>query len=655
MSVITVQPLSLAQVAHPAYERALPDALPFTHQAEVYDTWPRHQALLLVAPTGGGKTQAAAFPVLDYGESAIFVYPTNALAEDQERSICRLLDRMRMPYFRLTADVPWDADAYRRARAVIIRVEGQTLEQFRRLWHQTRKGQVLARLLSHQEKPLLLLTNPDTLFLMLALRYHAGFEILSRLQGFQTLVIDEFHLYSGVELATLLFMVHSLLRQEGFLQRVVFLSATPQQEVLDLLDRLFTPKAIAAQVVPESHRPSRRVLHPVDLKVISASHIVEQMADRIGAMRSGLSSSTSDPDFVPLVVIVNSVLAAIHLEDLLVRRGFDRNQLGIYRGLSDRAIRDTRGKLIVIGTGAIEVGVDFDAGHLLFEARSGPSFLQRFGRIGRHRAGSAVLFAPDHVVTHARQLAGQLNRDELARLALQWYGEFDAQPWFSSTGRGLLACAVLLDRYASLAGSSDVARQLRERRAQLLSDFGARLGVSPHLLAQVQHLLKRPPAWLASYARAQSFRSSGLSVPVFDVVEARRRGEAAHGRYEAELRVLLERACQPEWCGDHLRIQGYGERQRVTAESQFADNEYGRIKPCSEARPFFIVDGNHHPLSNFAQRDEHVVVKIPPTAEPYLDWRMDYYPTRGGFLLFDGNALLGCEICERHRLLTPVS
>ncbi len=652
MSTITVQPLSLAQVAHPAYDRALPDTLPYTHQAELYDAWQQHQALLVVTPTGSGKTQAAAFPILDHGEAAIFVYPPNALAEDQERSTCRLLQRLGMPYYQLAADGQWDADAYRRARAVLVRVEGQTLEQFRRLWHQTRKGQALAQLLSHQEKPLLLLTNPDTLFLMLALRYHAGFEILSRLQGFQTLVIDEFHLYSGVELATLLFMVHSLLRQEGFLRRVVFLSATPQREVLGLLDCLFAPKAIVANVVPESHQPSRRVLHPVDLEVTSAPRLVEQMAGRIGAMRNGLSSSKSNPDFVPLVAIVNSVLSAIHLEDTLVRSRFDRNGLGIYRGLSDRAIREIRGRLIVIGTSAIEVGVDFDAEYLLFEAWSGPSFLQRLGRIGRHRAGSAVLFAPDYVVAHACQLAGQLGRDELAQLAFQWYGEFDARPWFGGTGKGLLACAALLDRYANLASSSDVARQLRERRDQLLSDFSTRLGVSPHLLAQVQHIAKRPPAWLASYARAQNFRSSGLSVPVFDVVEARRRGEA-HGRYEAELRVLLERARRPKWDGDSLQIQGYGERQRVTAESRFADNEYGRIKPCSEARPYFIVDGCHHPLSGFAQRDEHIVVKIPPAAEPYLDWRMDYYPTQGGFLLFDGNALLGCEICERHRLLTP--
>lgn len=652
--MIAVQPLSLAQVAHPAYTRALPEGLLFTHQAEVYDAWQQHQALLLVAPTGGGKTQAAAFPVLDHGESAIFVYPTNALAEDQERSIRRLLERLAMPYYQLAADDHWDADAYRRARAVLVRAEGQSLEEFRRLWHQTRKGQALAQLLSYQEKPLLLLTNPDTLFLMLALRYHAGFEILSRLQGFQTLVIDEFHLYGGVELATLLFMVHSLLRQEGFLRRVVFLSATPQREVLDLLDRPFAPKSIVAKAVPESHQPSRRVLHPVELEVTSASHVVEQIADRIGAMRSGLSLSKSDPDFVPLVVIVNSVLAAIHLEDLLVRRGFDRSQLGIYRGLSDRAIRDIRGKLVVIGTSAIEVGVDFNAEYLLFEAWSGPSFLQRFGRIGRHRDGRAILFAPGYVVAHARELAGPLRRDELAQLAFQWYGEFDARPWFGGTGRGLLACAALLDRYANFAGSADVARQLRERRARLLSDFGARLGASPHLVDQVQHLLKRPPAWLASYAHAQTFRSSGLSVPVFDVIEARRRGEA-HGRYEAELRVLLERARRPRWDGDSLHIQGYGERRRVTAGSRFADNEYGRIKPCSEVRPCFIVDGCRHPLSDFAQRDEHVVVKVPPTAEPYLDWRMDCYPTRGGFLLFNGNALLACEICERHGMLTPGS
>ena len=77
-------------------------------------------------------------------------------------------------------------------------------------------------------KTKIIFTNPDILFLIFALRYRA--EALASLQGYQTLVVDEFHLYQGVEFAHALFMVH-LARHLGMFERVVLLSATPDPEV----------------------------------------------------------------------------------------------------------------------------------------------------------------------------------------------------------------------------------------------------------------------------------------------------------------------------------------------------------------------------------------------------------------------------------------
>lgn len=650
--MIRVKPSSLAQVSHPAYAEALPNSLPYSHQAELYDAWDQHNALLLTTPTGSGKTQAAAFPIVRRGEAAVFVYPTNALARDQARSIHLLLDRMAMPYYDLDADSEWDLSAYRRAGTVVARVESETLEEFRRSWHRRHKGQALAELLSHQEKPLLLLTNPDTLFFMLALRYHSGFEILGRLQGFGTLVIDEFHIYGGVELAALLFMVHCLLKMEGFFRRVVFLSATPQQEVLDLLNRLFSPRVIHSTIVPESCRPSRRVLWSVQLEVEPVSSVVEHIADRICVLRDQGRLITSNNGRLPVVVILNSVIAAIYLEDLLVQRGFSQSQLGIYRGLSHHTIRDVGGKVVVVGTSAIEVGVDFDGDHLLFDASSGQSFLQRFGRIGRHRDGAAVLYAPGHVVEQARCLEPEIARAELSARAFQWFGEFDARPWFTSTGKGLLLAAAMLERYGAVARDTELSRRLAEHRDRLIMDFALRVGAPRQLLSQIRHLMKRNPQWLASYRNAQNFRASGLSVLVYDNREVARRGDKAFGWYQADIRVLLERALRPEWRGDHLAIRGYGARQRVTAESGFEDNRYGEFAAASQVRPYFLVNGDRHPLSDFAQLAEHIVVKLPPAIEPHLDWRIDHYPTPGGYLLFDGNALLGQEIANRFGLLS---
>src|SRR5690242_16775964 len=41
-------------------------------------------------------------------------------------------------------------------------------------------------------------------------------------------------------------------------------------------------------------------------------------------------------------------------------------------------------KDILVGTSTVDIGVDFRINYLIFEAFNGGSFLQRFGRLGRH-------------------------------------------------------------------------------------------------------------------------------------------------------------------------------------------------------------------------------------------------------------------------------
>lgn len=65
-------------------------------------------------------------------------------------------------------------------------------------------------------KTKIIFTNPDILFLIFAFRYRG--EALAALQGYRTLVVDEFHLYQGVEFAHALIMVH-LARHMGMFGR----------------------------------------------------------------------------------------------------------------------------------------------------------------------------------------------------------------------------------------------------------------------------------------------------------------------------------------------------------------------------------------------------------------------------------------------------
>ncbi len=59
------------------------------------------------------------------------------------------------------------------------------------------------------------------------------------------------------------------------------------------------------------------------------------------------------------------------------------------RGLVD--VFADLGRAVLISTSAVEVGVDFDADLLITEECEGNSFLQRFGRVGRHGKGSKVI------------------------------------------------------------------------------------------------------------------------------------------------------------------------------------------------------------------------------------------------------------------------
>ena len=135
------------------------------------------------------------------------------------------------------------------------------------------------------------------------------------------------------------------------------------------------------------------------------------MVDELGRLQTVNNEANARGDYVPCVVILNSVVNAIALEDALVNAGIPRQAIAPIRGLSSRSSRDVRGKQLVIGTSAIEVGIDFQADHLFFEAGDAASFMQRFGRIGRHRPGIAWLLCDSRESAALTCLGNEISRD----------------------------------------------------------------------------------------------------------------------------------------------------------------------------------------------------------------------------------------------------
>src|SRR3972149_6156021 len=190
----------------------------YPHQVAMWEEWDKHATMLLAAKTGTGKTRAAMLPVLKRHEWAVAAYPTNELVKDQVRAVEKFAADEQIPVLIWTPDVwgtPDRAERYSRANHILVPVDGILLDQWQQVMHCRSRGGTLRRLLN-PDKPKIVFTNPDILFLILGLQYHA--EPLEALRKYETLVMDEFHLYQGVELAHALVMV-ALARGFGIFKR----------------------------------------------------------------------------------------------------------------------------------------------------------------------------------------------------------------------------------------------------------------------------------------------------------------------------------------------------------------------------------------------------------------------------------------------------
>jgi len=636
----------------------------YPHQAAMLNEWNSHNAFLLVTKTGSGKTRAVALPVLKNHESAVFVYPTNALIADQAQAIKKLMDDEGVTWREWTPDNA--NEKFGDEEYVLVQISATILEEFRKSWRMARKGDALLQLL-RQDKRKLVLVNPDILFLVFTLRYgRTSAEAIGHLQAYQTVVFDEFHLYNGVELAHALFMIH-LARQMDTFKRVVLLSATPNKDVRPHLEALLKPLEVSANVsVPQPVIGERTVAHEVELMplpskrgdfVETARDKVLELLNELHQLQSTNAEANVRGDYVPCVVILNSVVNAIALEDALVVAGIARDTIAPIRGLSARSSRALNGKLIVIGTAAIEVGIDFQADYLLFEAGDGASFMQRFGRIGRHRTGKAFLLCDYRESAALESLGTEIPRDTLERGVNSIYPQQDARAWFVATFGGMVSvCAQAHNFKRTIADdwSADDATKARVNQwmDEALDKYAKTLGIE-RVLKQARPKLRND--WFAHYAEIDSFRTSIPTQEVWDVNEKERGRDWS---YEADVATLLKRS-ERLWFNDkheRLYVKGYGAWHSVWFAKSFEDapDLVGTIRTTADYPPeemLFKQDGHPTSVSHVMHKPKHhIFVFVPIELTHNLDWRITWFRcgAKGQYVIaFDGNSLILKEIYDQ--------
>jgi len=429
--------------------------------------------IILKAPTGGGKTLAASLIAYETGGIALFAYPTNALAMDQLNSMANTLTKCGINVAVLNSKTgSFSKFSGKNPEVVLALATSSSLDSLANVFGIKSHGQALLKLrkeLLPEKANLFLLTNPDFLFVLLKgiprlVRYKTLFVHL--VSSIRTLVIDEFHLYYGFTLANVLNLIHILHRS---LNKIVISSATLGP--VELLKEGYPGEVAIIEAIPGE---GRQVRYPINLKITSLKATGPLWGERaINAItklaREALDEVYQEEADVKVLVLVNSVIFAEKLYNKL-KSNLDANIQRIHGFIPDE--KRNYDADILIGTRAIDIGIDFDASTVIFEALSASDFVQRLGRGARKRPGYAIAILPGDYTNRMGRLIDSKQRFEylqLIEIIRQSLPE-DRRYWdFVRKEVGALSLfSILCSLFSSIEGKKGVESNVLFKTAEIL-------------------------------------------------------------------------------------------------------------------------------------------------------------------------------------------
>ncbi len=351
------------------------------HQVETLEAFrdPDVDVVINTAMTGDGKSLAAYLPAFQDGKHVVAMYPTNELIRDQHNALPSYEQR-------LTISLPHNDSMY-----------GAKISELMRLQDISQRLEVVRNLLRWNT---ILLTNPDLVHLIMSLQYgwgHRRKELPYELSAaYDYLLFDEFHVFDVPQVIAVTNMLGyfftSYQHKPEERRKFVFLSATPSK----LFDRLLERGGVRCKRISGSYSSSaqdgyHRILQPCDLELheVGQDQRTEQWIElHLDEIRHFFTQNEGSKG----AILVNSVATARRLVTLLKERleVLHGITIGENTGLTDSEERRLSfEKMLLVGTSTVDIGVDFRINFLIFEAFNAGSFIQRFGRLGRHPGYSA--------------------------------------------------------------------------------------------------------------------------------------------------------------------------------------------------------------------------------------------------------------------------
>jgi CRISPR-associated endonuclease/helicase Cas3 len=367
------------------------------HQVETLKALqdPEVNVVFNTAMTGDGKSLAAYLNVLQGGRAAIALYPTNALARDQEFQVNDYISIFQPP------------DSPR-----VNRLSGPELEVLAEN-EGLRKGSAIANRSSQSE---VLITNPDIFHYLHRGAYLSSKDNPDKLwnlidKDFDLFIFDEFHVFSAPQVASILntmLLIQATNRRKKFL----FLSATPSESLLERMSaagfrcRLISPVDEGKYQFPDTENEAheleaqhwRRVARAIHLDFVPMEPTSKASETWLQENQALILRQFLEHPGSKGAIILNSIAAVKRLTPLF-KEVFANHGLTVREntGLSGNQEKiESLNADLVIGTSTIDVGVDFKINFLIFESSDAGNFIQRLGRLGRHdgyqKAGQDVRF-----------------------------------------------------------------------------------------------------------------------------------------------------------------------------------------------------------------------------------------------------------------------
>ena len=343
------------------------------HQVKTFDAIcdPDIDVVFNTAMTGDGKSLAAYLPALVNNRRVLAMYPTNELILDQRKQIksyCSLFSRD------ITPECMFSEHLYE------LRAE---LE----LGSQAKAIEFLAG--GHE----ILLTNPDIFNLIANFKYMSEHQNPDRLlqtilNCYNIFLFDEFHIYDVSQVVSVLTAMLYIIEQTrgtGNQKKFVFLSATPNPLLLECLEQSgLRYKIIGGDYHFEDtdEQNWNQICQPFTLHFHSVGRQTETWIQN--HYQEIVNWFSDNPDSRG-AIIVNSVATAKRIIEFFKERDFPWS-FGEITGITGKLERESARKTkLIVGTSTVDVGIDFEINYLIFEALDSGSWVQRLGRLGRHK------------------------------------------------------------------------------------------------------------------------------------------------------------------------------------------------------------------------------------------------------------------------------